>query len=221
MENLDSLAGLSYEEVVKRLQEQNNHLHEELHKASVELEAAYETTIHGWSQALEMSNLEMEGHNARVTELSLRLGRAMGLDDSTLTCLRRGAMLHDVGMLGLSDRILFKSSTLDEEEQALLKQHPVTAHQLLSNIPFLCTVIDIPYCHHEAWDGSGYPRGLKGEEIPLLARIFAVIDVYDSLRHNRPHRSAWEEADVLQYIREQSGKQFDPRVVEVFLKMIG
>lgn len=220
MDSLDAFAGMTYEEVAKRLQEQNLQLIEQLRIASKELDAAYESTISGWRKAMELSNLEQPGHAERVAEQTVRLAQAMGMPEEKIVNIRRGALLHDVGMLGISDRILFKTSMLDDDEQSLLKQHPLTAFELLAPIPHLRSVVDIPYAHHEAWDGSGYPRGLKGEEIPLAARIFAVVDVYDSMMSPRPYRPARSQKEALEHLKEQSGIQFDPQVVEAFLKMI-
>lgn len=166
-----------------------------------------------------MRDQETAGHTQRVTELTLKLARKLGLPEEDLEHLRRGAILHDVGKLGVPDAVLLKPGKLSEEEWALMRKHPTLAHQWLSGIPFLRKALAIPYAHHERWDGSGYPRGLKGEAIPLEARIFAVIDVYDALTSDRPYRPAWSREKALEYIREQSAKQFDPQVVEAFFEL--
>jgi len=186
---------------------------------TVELAVAYDTTIEGWARALELRDQEAEGHSQRVTELALRLARAMGISEEYLVLFRRGALLHDIGKMGIPDVILLKPDALTEEEWTIMRKHPIYAYDMLSPIAYLRPALDIPYCHHEKWDGTGYPRGLKGDQIPLAARIFAVVDVWDALRSDRPYRAAWPEEEVWEYIREQSGKHFDPQVVEAFLKI--
>ncbi len=198
----------------------NASLFEELRRSNVELVQAYDATLEGWSRALELRDLETSGHSLRVTEITVRIASAMGISEQELVHVRRGTLLHDIGKMGIPDAILLKPGPLTEEEWEIMRKHPVYAFELLSPIPFLRPALDIPYCHHERWDGSGYPRGLKGEEIPLAARIFAVVDVWDALRSPRPYREAWPEDKVRQYLRRQAGKQLDPRVVEKFLAMI-
>ena len=154
-----------------------------------------------------------------MTDLALALARALGVSDEELPMIRRGALLHDIGKMGIPDRILLKSGPLDEEEWKIMRTHPALAEVWLSKIPFLHEAMEIPVHHHEWWDGSGYPRGLKGREIPLAARIFAVVDVWDALQSDRPYRLNWSREKVLEHIRSLSGKQFDPEVVDVFLKM--
>lgn len=198
----------------------NARLFKELRDAHHELALAYEATIEGWARALELRDLETEGHCRRVTEMTLQLARMMGMSADELLHVRRGALLHDIGKMGIPDAILLKPGPLTPEERAIVERHPQLAYELLSSIPFLRPALDIPYCHHERWDGTGYPRGLKGEEIPLAARIFAVVDVYDALCSDRPYRKAWPEAEARRYIREQAGKQFDPQVVELFLQLL-
>ncbi|WP_105317660.1 PAS domain S-box protein [Thermus tenuipuniceus] len=193
---------------------------QELLKSQRELEAAYDLTLWGWAKAVELRDQETAGHTERVTELTVRLSRALGVPEEDLDDIRRGAILHDVGKLGIPDAILLKPGPLTEEEWAIMKKHPVYAYEWLSGIPFLKKALEIPYCHHERWDGSGYPRGLKGLEIPLSARIFTVVDVYDALTSDRPYRKAWPREKALAYIEEQGGKQFDPAVVEAFLRLI-
>jgi PAS domain S-box-containing protein len=184
-----------------------------------ELIMAYDTTIEGWSRALDYRDRETKGHSQRVMEITLQIAREMGMGDAELVHVRRGALLHDIGKLGVPDEILFKPGSLSEEEWSIMRRHPVVANELISPIPFLRKALDIPYYHHEKWDGSGYPMGLKGEQIPLTARIFAVVDVWDALNSDRPYRQAWPREEALEHIRSQAGKHFDPRVAEVFLGM--
>ncbi len=198
----------------------NARMFEHLQRVNSELSLAYDATIEGWSAALDLRDKETEGHTLRVTEMTLRLARAMGIPEAELVHIRRGALLHDIGKMGIPDAILHKAEPLTEEEQEIMRRHPVYAYDLLSTIAYLRPALDIPYCHHERWDGTGYPQGLKGEEIPLAARIFSVVDVYDALTSDRPYRPAYSREQALEYIRSQSGKYFDPRVVELFLKVI-
>jgi putative nucleotidyltransferase with HDIG domain len=195
----------------------NARMFEGLLKANVELVYAYDATIEGWSNALDLRDKETEGHSQRVAELTLSLARELGVSDQELVHVSRGALLHDIGKMGIPDHILLKPGPLTDEEWEIMRQHPVYAYQLLYPITYLRPALDIPYCHHERWDGSGYPRGLLGEQIPLTARIFAVVDVWDALNSERPYRKAWPKGKTFDYIRSQSGIQFDPRVVEVFL----
>jgi HD-GYP domain-containing protein (c-di-GMP phosphodiesterase class II) len=192
-----------------------------LQQANMELAVAYDATIEGWSQAMDLRDEETEGHTERVTEMSMRLGKAMQLGEEYLVQIRRGALLHDIGKLGVPDSILLKTDKLTDEEWQIMKKHPQFAYDMLSSVAYLRRALDIPYCHHEKWDGTGYPRGLKGEQIPLAARIFAIVDVWDALTSDRPYREAWSKPDALKYIREQSGKHFDPQVVDIFLKEFG
>jgi putative nucleotidyltransferase with HDIG domain len=186
----------------------------------VNITQAYDTTLEGWARALDLRDVETQDHTRRVIEMTLRMAREMHVPEADLVHIRRGALLHDIGKLGIPDDILFKPGPLDEDEWKVMRQHPVYARHLLSNITYLLPAMDIPYYHHERWDGAGYPLGLTGEGIPLTARIFSVVDVWDALRSNRPYRAAWPEREVLQYIREQAGKQFDPHVVEVFMQAV-
>ena len=167
-----------------------------------------------------MRDKETEEHTQRVTELTVRMAQAMGLSDEELINVRRGALLHDIGKMGIPDEILNKSGPLTDEEWTIMRMHPVYARDLLAPIPFLRPALDIPYSHNERWDGTGYPRGLRGKEIPLAARIFAVADVFDTLSSERSYRSKLSGDEVLKYIREQAGKIFDPDVVETFVKLI-
>ena len=198
----------------------NAQLFEGLQRSNFELGLAYDSTIEGWSRALDLRDRETEGHTQRVTELTVSLARQLGFSDEDVLQVRRGALLHDIGKMGVPDAILLKAGPLSEEEWVLMKKHPTFAYELLSPIRYLkSAAIDIPYCHHEKWDGTGYPRGLKGEQIPLAARIFSVADVWDALISDRPYRPAWTRERAVQYIRSQAGIQFEPRVVEAFIKM--
>jgi putative nucleotidyltransferase with HDIG domain len=194
-------------------------LFEELQESHRELEKAYQATLEGWVRALDLRDKETEGHTQRVTILTERLARSMGVDGVDLVHITRGALLHDIGKMGIPDSILLKPGDLTEEERILVRKHPVYAYEMLSPIEFLQPALDIPYCHHEKWDGSGYPRHLRGEEIPFAARIFPVIDVWDALVSNRPYRKGLPHEEVRQHIKADSGKHFDPRVVEAFLEM--
>jgi PAS domain S-box-containing protein len=195
-------------------------LFDDLQRTNTELTLAYDTTLEGWSHALDLRDKETEGHTERVTELAVQLGRAMGMGEADILNLRRGSLLHDIGKMGIPDAILLKQGPLNEDEWTIMRKHPEYAYDLLKPIAFLKNALDIPYCHHERWDGTGYPRGLLGTEIPLAARVFSVVDVWDALRSNRPYREAWPEETVLGYIEENSGEQFDPQVVQIFLAMI-
>ena len=191
-----------------------------LQRSNADLTEAYDTTLEGWSTALDLRDKETEGHTKRVTETTLRLAERMGVGSQELIQIRRGALLHDIGKMGVPDRILLKTDKLTDEEWTIMHMHPSYAFQMLKPIAYLRRALDIPYCHHEKWDGSGYPRRLKGEEIPLAARIFSIVDVYDALTSNRPYRMAWPKDRTLQHIQELSGTHFDPQVVEAFLKMM-
>jgi putative nucleotidyltransferase with HDIG domain len=195
----------------------NAFLFENLQRSNTELRLAYDATIEGWSRALDMRDKETEGHTLRVTEMALRLAEKMGMSDSEKVNLRRGALLHDIGKMGVPDTVLLKPGPLTDDEWKIMRQHPTFAYEMLKPIDYLRPALDIPYCHHEKWDGSGYPRGLKGDAIPLAARVFAVIDVFDALTVDRPYRQAWQKEKVYTYIREHAGKHFDPEVVAAFL----
>jgi putative nucleotidyltransferase with HDIG domain len=186
----------------------------------VELRNAYNRTLEGWARALELRDEGTELHSNRVTDLALKLAAAKGMGGEELDHIRRGAFLHDIGKMGIPNEILQKPGPLTSAEMKTIRQHPGIANELLRPIPYLSPALEIPYCHHERWDGGGYPRGLKGEEIPLSARIFAVVDVYDALLSDRPYRKAWSIENTLAYIKNESGKHFDPNIVEIFLKFI-
>ena len=197
----------------RRIVYQRNEL-DQLHR---ELLVAYDETIEGWADALDLRDKETEGHTRRVTARTVQLASLMGVPEDQKLHVWRGAMLHDVGKLGIPDAVLLKPGRLNDEEWKVMRQHPVYAHKWLSKIAYLRPALDIPYCHHEKWDGSGYPRGLRGEEIPLVARIFAVIDVWDALTNDRPYRAAQTPQQTLEYLQEQSGCHFEPAAVQAFL----
>jgi PAS domain S-box-containing protein/putative nucleotidyltransferase with HDIG domain len=194
----------------------NTALFEELQKANNELTGAYDSTIAGWARALELRDQETEGHSQRVTEMAVKLASNIGVKDNDLVHIRRGALLHDIGKMGIPDSILLKPGTLDAEEWEVMRKHPLYAYRLLSSVEFLKSALDIPYYHHERWDGSGYPHGLKCDEIPKAARVFSIVDVFDALSSNRPYRKAWSHEKVIAYLKDQSGKYFDPDTLKEF-----
>jgi HD-GYP domain-containing protein (c-di-GMP phosphodiesterase class II) len=198
----------------------NASLFEGLQKSNLDLAMAYDATIEGWSRALDLRDRETEGHTIRVTDMTLRLARTMGVGEDELVQIRRGALLHDIGKMGIPDNILLKPGPLSDEEWEIMRRHPDYAHELLALVNYLRPALFIPYCHHEKWDGSGYPRGLREEAIPLAARIFAVVDVWDALRSERPYRKPWPEEKVRQFLRSETGKHFDPQVLTMFLKLL-
>ena len=185
-----------------------------------ELELAYQTTLEGWSRALELKDKETEGHSHRVTDLTIEVAEKFDFDENAIRYVYYGALLHDIGKMGVPDEILNKPGELTPEERAIINQHPIYAFEMLKDIEYLQQAISIPYSHHENWDGTGYPQGLQGEEIPLPARIFSVVDNWDALTSDRPYRNAWKKEKVLNYIKEQSGKKFDPQVVEIFVNQV-
>jgi PAS domain S-box-containing protein/putative nucleotidyltransferase with HDIG domain len=185
-----------------------------------ELEQAYNSTLEGWALALELRDKETQGHSVRIANLTLKLAKRMGIPETEMENIRRGALLHDIGKLGVPDTILLKHSTLTPSEWAIMQRHPTYAFEMLSQLKDFKDSIDIPYCHHEWWDGSGYPRGLEGEDIPLAARIFCIVDVWDALTSDRPYRQAWDRQEALAHIINQAGTHFDPRIVNEFIKMI-
>jgi len=213
MEFLEALAGQAAIAI------DNASLFDAQQSANTELMLAYDSTLEGWSRALDLRDKETEGHSIRVTEMTVRLAKAMGISKQELVHIRRGALLHDIGKVGIPDSILLKPGKLTEEEWSVMHHHPTSAYELLAKIPFLRPALDIPYYHHERWDGSGYPLGLKEDQIPLAARIFSVVDVWDALCSDRPYRAAWDKQKAKEYISNAAGNQFDPHVVRVFLKI--
>jgi HD-GYP domain-containing protein (c-di-GMP phosphodiesterase class II) len=197
----------------------NATLFSDLQRSNTEITSAYDATIEGWSRALDMRDHETEGHTQRVTEMTLKLARRIEIPKKDLIHIRRGATLHDIGKMGIPDRILLKPGPLTTDEWITMRQHPQFARALLTPIDYLRPAKDIPAYHHERWDGSGYPVGLKGEEIPLSARLFAVVDVYDALTSDRPYRSAWSKKAALNYIQNEAGRLFDPAITSKFLEL--
>jgi putative nucleotidyltransferase with HDIG domain len=198
----------------------NSQMFENLQRSNLELTLSYDATIEGWAKTLELRDQETQGHSERVTAMTVKLARDMGMTEEELIHVRRGALLHDVGKIGIPDRILQKPGQLDPEERKVMENHPTLAYNVLTGSVFLEKALDIPYSHHEKWDGSGYPKQLAGDQIPLPARVFAIIDVYDALRSNRPYRDAWSKQKTIKYIKGQSGSHFDPQVVDAFLKLV-
>lgn len=197
----------------------NARMFDKLQKANLELTEAYDATLKGWALTLELRDKETEGHTQRVTALTEVLARKLGINGKELEHIRRGSLLHDIGKMAIPDYILLKPGELTLAERKFMELHPDFARDMLVNIEFLRPAIDIPYCHHEKWDGSGYPQNLRGEEIPFAARIFAVVDVWDALTSDRPYRDPLEPEEVRIYIQGESGKHFDPRVVRAFLEI--
>ena len=193
---------------------------EALQDAHKHLQEAYERTIEGWVRALDLRDRETEGHTQRVTELTLKVAQTLGFSEQELSHIRRGALLHDMGKMAIPDEILQKRGPLNELEWEKMRRHPVYAYEMLSPITYLLPALDIPFCHHERWNGSGYPRGLKGTDIPLVARLFAIVDVWDALCSDRPYRKKLPQKEVVAYLREKSGQLFEPRLVDVFLSVI-
>ena len=213
---LDFLAALAEQTAIAI---DNAALYTDLQRTNTELVLAYDTTIEGWSRALDLRDKETEGHSQRVTDLTLAFARSMGISDVEMVHVRRGALLHDIGKMGIPDAILLKPGPLTEEEWRVMKRHPMYAYDLLAPIAYLRQALLIPYCHHEKWDGTGYPRGLQGEQIPLAARIFALADVWDALRSDRPYRAAWPVEKVQAHILSLAGTHFDPHIVETCLEL--
>ncbi|MCM2315788.1 MAG: HD domain-containing protein [Thermoanaerobaculia bacterium] len=199
----------------------NAQLHDSLLDANTHLARAYDETLAGWALALEMRDHETRGHSDRVERLTMQLAAEMGIPREQWDHVRRGTLLHDIGKMGVPDAILQKPGPLTDDEWAIMRTHPQKAREMLGSIDFLAPALDIPYCHHERWDGTGYPRGLAGDAIPLAARIFSVVDVYDALTSDRHYRPGWSRQQALDYIRQETGLQFDPRVVEAFFSLIG
>ena len=184
------------------------------------LRSNYDLTLEAWAKVMEYRDRETEGHSRRLVELTTRLARALGIDQEQTGQLRRGALLHDIGKLAIPDEILLKPGPLTKTERAIIKKHPAYAREMLAGIPFLQPSVEVAYCHHEHWDGTGYPQGLKAEQIPLLARLFAVVDTWDALRSDRVYRKAWAVEKVIKYLKQNAGTIYDPHIVEVFVGMI-
>jgi HD-GYP domain-containing protein (c-di-GMP phosphodiesterase class II) len=202
------------------LTENFNRMITSIQQSQTDQAKAYDSTLEGWSRATGLRDNETETHMARVTDMALQLARRMGLEGEHLTQIYRGALLHDIGKIGIPDSILKKPGKLSVNEWTQMRMHPQLAHEMLYAIEYLRPSLSIPYCHHEKWDGSGYPRGIKGDEIPLFARIFAVVDVWDAMTSDRVYRKALTEADAFQYIRESRGTHFDPQVVDAFMELM-
>ena len=207
-------------EMENELRDLNTNLENIVQARTRELEAAYNSTLEGWAKALEIRDKETEGHSRRVTELSVKLAKKIGLAEEDIEHLRRGALLHDIGKMAIPDEILNKPDSLTPSEMEIMKQHPVIAEQLLSHISYLKRALEVPRYHHERWDGKGYPNGISGENIPMSARIFSLVDHFDALVSDRPYRKAWDQDDALRYIRKQSGAIFDPNLTDEFLSML-
>ncbi|MBK8617245.1 MAG: HD domain-containing protein [Anaerolineales bacterium] len=205
---------------LEQTQQKNDALVRTLRRSNRDIKDAYETTLEGWSHALEIRDHETEGHTQRVTDFTTRIAIKMGFSEEQLIQIHRGALLHDIGKLGIPDVILHKPGPLTDAEMATMRTHTQIAYNLLYPIEYLRPALTIPTYHHEKWDGTGYPHGTKGNDIPLEARIFAVIDVYDALSYDRPYRKAWTKEKVIEYIKSESGKHFDPDVVKIFLQEI-
>jgi PAS domain S-box-containing protein len=199
---------------------ESTRLFERLERSHTELQTAYDATLEGWVAALDLRDHETEGHTQRVTSLTVALARMLGFSEEDVQHVRRGALLHDIGKIGVPDKVLLKPGKLTDEELAEMRMHPVYAHEWLSSIAYLRPALDIPYCHHEKFDGSGYPRGLAGAAIPLAARLFAVVDVWDALSHDRVYRKAWPRERVLAHLQEHAGSHFDPMIVNLFLELL-
>ncbi|MFZ5880913.1 MAG: histidine kinase N-terminal 7TM domain-containing protein [Chloroflexota bacterium] len=207
-------------ELESDLRKLNQALEQRVQARTRELAEAYDTTLEGWARTLELKDRETEGHSRRVTEGTLKVARALELSEEEIVHIHRGALLHDIGKMAVPDEILHKSGPLTDAEKETMQKHPQIAYDLLKQIPFLHKALDIPYSHHERWDGSGYPRGLKGRSIPLAARIFAVVDVWDAVQSDRPYNSAWPRENTVDYIKSKAGILFDPYVVDVFLRLV-
>jgi PAS domain S-box-containing protein len=193
---------------------------EALQIAHQDLQDAYDRTIEGWVKALDLRDRETEGHTQRVTGTTIKVARALGLPESEIIHVKRGALLHDIGKIAVPDEITKKNGPLNEREWSIMRKHPEYAYEMISPIAYLKPALDIPYCHHERWDGSGYPRGLKGEEIPLTARMFAIIDVWDALTSERPYRKPNTHEATVTFLKKEAGRLFDPRLVELFLNVL-
>ncbi len=188
-------------------------------RSLAEQEAAYEESLAGWAAALDLRDHSTAEHTQRVTALTTDLARSVGIGGADLVRLRRGAALHDIGKMGVPDEILGKEGPLTDDEWAQMRRHPELAVTFLQGIAYLREALDIPWCHHERWDGSGYPRGLRGTEIPVAARLFAVVDVYDAITSDRPYRKPLDHDAAMAFILAGSGTSFDPDVVVAFQRL--
>jgi putative nucleotidyltransferase with HDIG domain len=218
--NLDVQVRAETNDEISILTESFNTMVANLNQSQKDLINAYDSTLEGWAKALELRDKETEGHSERVTNLTVKLAEAMGIQGEALVNVRRGALLHDIGKMGVPDAILHKNGPLDDRERMIIQKHPQNAYDMLKHIDYLQAALEIPYGHHEKWDGTGYPRGLKGEQIPVAARLFAIVDVYDALISDRPYRKAFPRAEVIAYLKNQSGSHFDPAVLELFLRVL-
>ena len=199
---------------------ENDRLFIKIRKKTKELHSMYETIIEDWCNAIEEEGYETAGHTERIAKIVISIAEKMNLNNEQIQKIIPGILLHNIGLIGIPDLILQKPFALNEEERMILKKNPFIAYYLLQPIEFLQEAIQIPFCHHEKWDGSGYPRGLKGDQIPCVVRIFTIVKVWDALLSDRPYRQAWPERKVMEYMHEQSGKHFDPEILEVFLGYI-
>jgi HD-GYP domain-containing protein (c-di-GMP phosphodiesterase class II) len=218
--NLDVQVKAETNDEISILTESFNTMVASLNQSQKDLIKAYDSTLEGWAKALELRDKETEGHSERVTNLTIRLAEAMGIQGEALLNVRRGALLHDIGKMGVPDAILHKNGPLDEDERTIIQRYPQSAYDMLKHIEYLQAALEIPYCHHEKWDGTGYPRRLQGQEIPLAARLFAIVDVYDALISDRPYRKALPREEVIAYLKSQSGSHFDPDALQLFLKVL-
>ena len=218
--DLDVQVSTHTNDEISILSESFNTMVASLHQSQKELLTAYDNTLEGWAKALELRDKETEGHSERVMELTIQLAAEMGFHGEALTNIRRGALIHDIGKMGIPDAILHKKGRLTEEEMIIVRHHPTFAYEMLKEIDYLQAALEIPFCHHEKWDGTGYPRGLKGEEIPISARMFAAVDVWDAMTHDRPYRKAIPREEAISYLTDQSGQYFDPAVVDVFIRVL-
>lgn len=207
-------------ELENELRYLNIHLESMVEERTRELAQAYDSTLEGWAKALEIRDKETEGHSRRVTALTVRMAQEVGMGHEEIEHIRRGALLHDIGKMAIPDEILNKPSSLTAEEMEIMRLHPTIAKNLLANISFLAKALEIPCYHHERWDGQGYPMGLKGLEIPISARIFALVDQWDALLSDRPYRKAWQRDEVVFHIQRQSGKIYDPELAVIFLRVV-
>ena len=218
--NLDVQVRADSNDEISILTESFNAMVASLNQSQKDLINAYDSTLEGWAKALELRDKDTEGHSERVTSLAIKLAKTVGIHGEALVNLRRGALLHDIGKMATPDSILHKNGPLDEGERQIIQEHPQHAYDMLKHIDYLKAALEIPYCHHEKWDGTGYPRGLKGDEIPISARVFAIVDVYDALINDRSYRKALPREDVIAYLKIQSGSHFDPDLLEAFLRML-